>query len=771
MVIVTIALGIGVNLGIFTIIQAIFLNLLGVPDADRVVYYTLGAGRDTRIRFSIQQYQALRTNAAANDILAWKSVMLKLEGPTEDIFLNGALVTGNTFSVLGVRPFSGRFFSEADDVAGGGENGWTAVVGYSYWKAHWAANPNVVGKTINLNGASVQIIGVLPREFTGVEPFKNVDILVPRQFETVTDRIRLSPSPGVIYFDWFVLGRLPTGTSLPQVQVNLKTMEPSFVQATLPGGLAPTIFPNTPPGSLLGVEDGRMGVTSFRAVRDPLLLLQGLAGSVLLFCCCNLILLFIGRARREAHATAIRLALGARLGDQARLAAVEAVVLGGMACLMAVPVAWGTSRLLSLVIQSARGFDKFPTVGADYFLLLIAAGIMLAAGCLAATGTSLWIGAKRASVSLKETSHTVAPRSRNWIIGLEVAVSIALVTAAVVSVAGFQAISSQSGFDGQAVTANFTGGLLNPELDGLLSRIRGSPGVQAVATANLLPLSGSRAMTMVQAHNSSGGVRERHAWIVNVNLHYFSAIGTRIVRGRDFQPGDLGHRVCILSANAASALFPEEEPVGKSLVDPACLVIGVAEDTHFLSMAERADAVLYQPVRQALPPTIVKAATSALAIQALAKAGQDKFRHIEPIEVSVDKDLRLWKLVTISGTLCAVLAGIILVVGFFGILSLQVAERRREVGVRIALGGSVARVSFALLTKLGPAVMVGLGCGSAGALPAAAKLAELYHLDLQVVIACYAGSVVLLGLLMLAAVAVPLGRALAISPMECLAVE
>lgn len=775
MVIVTISLGIGVNLGIFTIIQAMFLNLLGVPDSNRVVYYKLGTGRDTKVRFSIQQYEALRTNAAANDILAWQPMMLKLQGPAEDISLNGALVTGNTFSVLGVRPFFGRFFSEADDVEGGGKNGWTAVLGYSYWKAHWAANPNVIGKTINLNGASVQIVGVLPREFTGVEPFKKVDILVPRQFETVTDRVRLSMSPGAVYLHWFVLGRLPAGITIQQVQANLKTIEPRFVQATLLGGLARGFFPSTAPGSLLGVHDGRMGVTPFHTVRNPLLMLQGLAGAVLLFCCCNLILLFISRARREAHATAIRLVLGARLGDQARLATVEAAVLGGFACLTAVPVAWGTSRLLSLVIQSAPGFDKFPAVGADYFLLLVAMGITLAAGGLTAAGTSLWIGAKRASVSLRETNHTVAPRSQNWIIGLEVCVSITLVTAAIISVVGFQTISNQSGFDGQAVTAQFTGGFFNPELDRILSRIRASPGVQAVATASALPLSDSRATRTVKAYNSSGGVRELFVWTVNVNLHYFSAIGTEIVRGRDFQPDDLGHGVCILSANAASALFPEEEPVGKSLSDPACHVIGVAEDAHFRSMSEPADAVMYRPVGRTLPRIIVKAATSGLAIQAVRNAAPDQippsFRSIEPIEVSVDKDLRLWKVVTISGTLCALLAGIILAVGFFGILSLQVAGRRREIGIRIAVGGSSGRVSFALLTKLGPAVSVGLACGSAGALPAAVKLAALYHLNFQVVIACYLGSVVLLGLLMLAAVAVPLGRALAISPVECLAVE
>lgn len=772
MVIVTIALGIGVNLGIFTITKALFLNLLGVPDADRVVYYTLGTGRDTEVKFSIEHYQALRTNAAANEILAWQPMMLELQGPTEDIWLNGALVTGNTFSVLGLRPFLGRFFTEADDVEGGGKNGWTAVLGYSYWKAQCAANPNVIGETINLNGASVQIVGVLPREFTGVEPFKKVDILVPRQFETVTDRVRLSLSPGAVFLSRFVLGRQPMGISIQQVQANLKTIEPSFRQDALPSGLAMVFFPNTEPGSLLGVHDGRMGVTPFRTVRDPLLMLQGLAGAVLLFCCCNLILLFISRARREAHATAIRLILGARLGDQARLATVEAAVLGAFGCLVAVPIAWGAARLLPLAIQSAPGFDKFPAVGTDYFLLLIGVGITLAAGCLTAAGTSLWIAAKRASVSLRETDHTVAPRSRNWIIWLEISVSIALVTAAIISFVGSQTLANQSGFDGKAVIAKFTGGMFNPELDRILSRIRGSPGVQAVASADVLPLSDSRAMTTVKAYSSRGGVRELHVWSVGVTVPYFSAIGTKIVRGRDFQPGDLGgNPACILSSNAASALFPEEEPVGKYLRDPACSVIGVAEDAHFLSMSEPPDAVMYRLMKHAEPSIIIKAATSGLAIQAVRNVAQDEFASIEPIEVSVDKDLRLWQVVTISGTLCAVLAGIILAVGFFGILSFQVAERQLEIGIRIALGGSLARVSFALLTKLGPAAIIGLACGSAGASLAAVKLAELYHLSFQVVITCYLGGVVLLGLLMVAAVAVPLSRALAISPVECLTVE
>lgn len=772
MVVTTMALGIGVNLGIFTITKALFLNLLGVPDADRMVYYTLGAGRDTNIRFPIQGYEALRRLSAAKDILAWQPEILELRDSTEDSGLNSALVTGNTFSILGIRPFLGRFFNEADDVEGGGKNGWTAVLGYSYWKSHWASDPHIIGKTINLNGASVQIAGVLPPEFDGVEPFKKVDILIPHTFEMVTDPQSWPPRPGVITLAWFVLGRLPDGASISQVQANLKTIEPLFLQTGFPSALKEVFFPNTELGSLLGVHDGRMGVTPYRTLCDPLSMLQGLAGAALLFCCCNLILLFFSRAQRGAHATAIRLVLGARPGDQARLAAVEAAVLAGVGCLAAVPVAWVTADLLSLAIQSTPGFDKFPKIGANYFLILIAAGITLAAGVLTAAGTSLWMGAKRLSVSLGEANHAIAPRSRNWIIGFEVVVSVAMATAAITSIVGFRTFSGRSGFDGEAVMARFMGGFFNPDLERILNQVRGSPGVEAVATANLLPLSNlGSAIETVKAYGSRGSVRQLDVRPENVSVAYFSAIGTKIVRGRDFQPCDLGQAVCILSSNAASTLFPGENAIGKYINEPGCRVIGIAEDAHFRSMSEPPDAVMYSLARQSLPRIIVKAASSGLAIQALHNAAKDELSSVAPIAVYVDRDLRLWKVITIAGTLCALLAGVILAVGFFGIMSLQVAERQREIGIRIALGGSPARVSLALLTKLGPAVAAGVVLGSAGAWLAAVKLAELYHLNFQVAIACYLGSVALLVLLMLGAVAVPLSRAFAISPVECLAVE
>lgn len=781
MVVATIALGIGINLGIFSIAKAIFLNSLGVPDADRLVYYSLGTGQDIQLKFSTEQYEALRS-MIGNDILAWQSQRFVLQTP--ETAVDGALVTGNTFSVLRLKPFMGRFFGGADDVPGGGQDGWTAVVGYSFWKTHWG-NSNVVGQTITLNGILVRIVGVLPREFSGIESLGGADILLPRNFGRAAG-LELAGFGNALFIspEWLVMGRLPNGASIDQVQAKLKTIESSFRRAANLLGPAALFFPNTAPGSLLSVHDGRMGVTlEFRALRSPVILLEVLAGAVLLFCACNLVLLFISRSRREAHATAMRLVLGARLSDQVRLATVEAAVVAGMGCVLAAPMAWGTARGLSLAIQSAPGFSTFPTVSPNNALLFASVGIALAIACLTGIVGSIWLGRNRVAIRLKEVGTTVSSRSRGWIVGLEVFASILLMTAAATSLLGFQTLSHHSGFDGNAVMVRTPLSIfvVASELDRFVNQIRSSPEVQAVGTTSLLPMSGSSSRQMAEVYGANGSVRQLYVWSVSVSSLYFSAIGTSIVMGRDFTRDDLaGDPVCVLSSKAASGLFPGETPLGKYLQSPACRVVGVAENAHFRSVSEPDDPIVYQLSRREAPYLIVKAASSTLAIQAAHSAlqkfgvqavGPDEAFSLSTIQSHIDKDLRLWKVITLAGTFCAFLASIILAVGFFGILSLQVVERQREIGIRIALGADATRVSVALVKKLSPAAAVGLALGSAAAFVAAARIAEVYHLTAQLVIAGYLGSLVLLAFLMLLAAAVPLRRALAVSPVECLAAE
>lgn len=786
MVVVTIALGIGFNLGIFCVTKAIFLSSLGVPEADRLVYYTLGSGADASPYFSSSAYGALRTNAAMNDVLAWASDNFRLQMSDGSIVLPGALVTGNTFSVLGLKPRLGRFFGESEDAPGGGKKGWTAVLGYSYWKAHFGANPDVIGKDIAVNGVPVLIVGVLPQEFTGIQPFGVMDILLPSHFESVGSHPG-EISANVNYSEWLVFGRLARGTSIQAVRANLKVIESPFRKAAdLASTSASLMFPNTAPGSWLGVHDGRLGIiVEFHVLSNPLLALEGLAGAVLLFCCCNLILLFIGRARREAHQTAIRMALGARLGDHARFAMLEATALAAMGCIIAVPVAWSTARILSDAIQSLRGFNAFPTIAPSNSLLLTAVGTTLAIACLTGGGTSLWQRRKCVSIHLNERGGATAARSRSWIIGFEVFACILLITAAVVSGIGFQTISHSSGFgDGNAVMSelNLQGDILGPqstlEQDRILNRIESFPGVQAVAMTNCLPLSGGSVDSTAEVYGTGGAVRQLHVWPLLVSARYFPAIGTRIVKGRAFTEDDLASGpVCVLSSGAASELFFNEDPLGKYVYGSgrACRVVGVAEDAHFKAMFAPADAILYQLSRRGQRSIVVRAASSDLAIQAVHNAAQavapDTLAFPDTIQAHVDRDLRVPRIMTLSGTLCALLAGMILGVGFFGVLSLQVAERRREIGIRITLGANRVHVCVALAKTLRRAVVIGLGLGSGGALLAAIGLEEVYRLSAPVMIGGYLGSLVLLGFLLLATAAVPVSRAFAVSPMEVLSSE
>jgi putative ABC transport system permease protein len=795
MVVITIALAIGVNLGIFSITHAILFKSLGVPDADRLVYYTLGSGPDTRPIFSGPAYEALRANPATKDVLAWKQDEFRRQIQGELVKLTGAYVTGNAFSVFGLKPTLGRFFDESEDAPGGGKNGWTAVLGYSYWRTSFDANPAVIGQSITIDGVPVRIVGVLPREFIGIVPLNTVDILLPHHFQAISNpREDRFSKPN--YLEWNVLGRLPKGLSIQSIQANLKVIEPSFRRMGDPENMmfSSSLFANTPTGSLLTVWDGRIGVIPLKTVLPPVLAMEGLAGIVLVFSCCNLILLFLGRASREAHVAAIRMALGARLGDEVRFATLELTLLAAIGCMIGVPLAWGIVRALSLAVLSTARFDISTAISPSASLLATSSGIILVVACLSAAGASLWNAGKRSSITLKEGRSATSMRSRSWIIGFEVFASILLITTTIVGAIGIQKLASQpSGFGaGTAVMASLdlranSGTAAASKSDSsseqtarILERIESSPGVQSAATMNVPPLDGASTSGTVEVHDAGGGVRDQQVWPAFVSTGYFAAIGTRIVQGRAFTNDDLaGGPVCVLSSRAAAILFSRKDPLGQYLYRgsaPPCRVVGVAEDAHFESMSTPAEAVVYQISKTQFPNIVVRAATTGLAIQAVRNAVQavapaGLASSIETIEAHVDNDLRVRKVLTLSGALCACMAACILVIGFFGILSLQVSERKREIGIQIALGASRRRVCTSIARKLRLSLAIGLILGSGGALLAAQELAKLYNLNTQFVIAGYLGSLVLLGLLLLAAASVPLTRALNVSPMECLSSE
>lgn len=379
---------------------------------------------------------------------------------------------------------------------GVGGSGWAAVLGYTYWKTRYRADPDVVGSLIVVDGAPVRIVGVLPEEFRGLEPPAIVKILLPRHFLSVA-------SPGQDRFgvagdmEWDLFGRLQKGQAVAGVESILQTVEPQFRIAADPDGaiLTETNFPGISGRYLLFARAGELSPASgLKAIQTPLLIMNGMAGIILILSACNLIFLLAGHRTRQAHEAAIRIALGATRKDILPGVLFEAIALAGIGSLIAIPLAEALARVISLLVRSAAGLESVPVVTPGTPLLLSAAAWAVGATAIIALVTALWHD--RRHISSPFGGLAVARRSNAWIAGFEVFVSMILFTVATSGVIGFERLVHEpSGFgENRAVTASLAfSGTIRPDeaMPGIVDRIASAPGVRAVATMNVAPLSGA----------------------------------------------------------------------------------------------------------------------------------------------------------------------------------------------------------------------------------------------------------------------------------------
>jgi hypothetical protein len=306
---------------------------------------------------------------------------------------------------------------------------------------------------------------------------------------------------------------------------------------------------------------------------------------------------------------------------------------------------------------------------------------------------------------------------------------------------------------------------------------------------SMAPLSGTSTTASFAVRSGSAPLVKRDGiWAADVSPEYFATVGTHMLRGQDFSRNDLaGDPVCIISANAAATFFGRADPLDQYIypnaggaqtaaAKPYCRVIGIAEEARWKSISDAAPPVVYRVVGDALPTVAVRAANSALAVEAIRSAARAVAPHslvsgIEPVRSLIDDNLRVNHALTLFAGMVACLITMILGIGVFGVLALEVSQRTREIGIQIALGAGRAAVSKAIFRKLRTAVGTGLVLGSICGLLGASAVASYYGLPVAFAAVAYVSSLLLLLALMLAAAAIPLRRALAISPVRCLAVE
>jgi predicted permease len=729
----TLALGLGFTTAILSLVDHIVLRPLPYADADRLVVVReipsdLAALYPTMPANASHFLEWRRACSACASLSAMRKASYTVSGAGDPDRLAAMRVSANLFSLLAVRPALGRAFEAEMEQAG---NDRVVVISDALWRRRFGADPAIVGRTIALGDTSMQIIGVLPRDFA----LPLVDALGPRSgigagidvYRPLALSKRERETAGE--FDYTVLARLRSGATPEQVRAQLDPVEADFAARDGRG--------RTLKSAVIPLHEQMLG-----GAERPLLLLLAAVGAVLLIVCVNLANLLLARHAARQHESAIRIALGAGRSRLARLALAESVVIalagGTLGLLLA---RWGLSLLIALAPAT---LPRVGEVRLDARVLTLGAVLTLAVALLVGLLPALRAGRAAPNEALKAGGRTATDgrasgRRRAAFITAQVAFSTVLLVGAGLFLRSFaQVMRVERGFDTERVLAldvvlpnaaypTDTGRM--QAYDRLMAEVTGVPGVVSSAAASALPLEGESWVNGLVPEGEAGVGRERQTANYRfVSPTYFATMNTPIRRGRTFSDADRKQRVIIISERAARVLWPGENPVGKRIMpwgDDKWEVIGTAADVRTSSLEKEGSLVAYLPI-WAFPPVqgalVVRTAGDAGVVTSAVRAA---IRRVEPS--AIVPNVRTMEQVVESSVaarrfqlgLLAVFAVMALVtasVGIYGVMAQSLASRTREIGVRMALGARPWDVHRLVLREGLAPVALGLVLGVAGSL-------------------------------------------------------
>lgn len=801
LMVITLAIGIGANTAIFLLTWTILLKGLPVPNPGELIRYTFRKG-DSDIGLSFPQYQAIeKQQKVASLTFAWfdRDATVSLGGQPETIPI--AMSTGHVFDVLKLQPWLGRAFAfDSGEHANSYQP--EALITYDFWQTRFHADSAILGRSLRIENQNITIIGVLPPGFGGVQPERRMKILLPLSFETVLHgKSSMLQSPGAFWLT--VMGRLRAGETVSSARANLASIQRSVDDAADPqhtflnGGFFS--------GYTLGVEAGRSGRSFLRRqYGSPLLVLEGLCALMMLLCAVNAALLVLSRVTARLHEFAMRSALGASRRRLLMQVITETSVLALCGLLAGTLLGWQLAIVLVSMI-SGPGAPPILHLHMGASVVLFASAVTVSAA-LAAGIWPAWRASRTAPITdLKQTgAERTSSHLGRWIIPAQVALGVLMLNAALLLTGTLRAYLKQdSGFVADnVVLAQFERSDTGPAqasqatrvLD-LLHQVEKMPGVRAATLMSMPPISNGFSVSDYYSRDSNGDLRvNRQIWPESVSAQYFAVMGTRLIQGRGFTGSDAqGDRVCILSQSTAAYFFPGKPPLGESLNSgdgkeklsdrASCRVIGIAEDARMASLLEPAPPVVYLPMERgssdddfANATIAVRGVNSQLAADAIRRAFPRVFPGAPPPKTyafrdAINSDLSRQRLLgSVSGGF-ALLALALLATGLYGILSRTVTERRRDIGIRMALGAKRNQIVIGLVRTAAVRIVVGLVAGALMASIAARVLhSQLFGVSFQSPEIILTTLGILLSVLIFAFI-VPAGRAASIDPMQALRTE
>ncbi len=783
-IVVVLALGIGANTAIFSVVNAALLQPLPYADPDKLVRLSEDSPNVPQMSISYPNFLDWREqNKIFSGIAALQFRSLNLTGTGEPERLAGRAVSAELFDVLGVKPALGRSFATAEDQPGANP---VCMISYGLWQRRFGSDPTLVNKQINLSGASYTVIGVLPASYAFGTP---TDVFVPIGLRADEMKERGS-HPGI-----YAIARLKPGVTVETARAELIAMAARISEQYGMKGNSATLTP------LREVFVGD--------IRTTLLILLGAVGFVLAIACANVANLLLARAATRQKEMAIRTALGAGRLRIVRQLLTESILLALLGGIIGVLLAfWGIDLLRS---ASAASLPSTAVIKLDGTVLLFTLFVSLLTGIIFGLVPALAAAKTDLHDTLKEggRSSTAGGRRswlRNTLVVTEVALSLVLLIGAGLLIKSFvRILNTNPGFKSQnlltmqlALNAKKDeGGKVLNFFNDLNGRIAGLPGVESAAFANGMPLSqtADTSFAIVGRPKAEPG-KQPQTMLYITSPDYLQAMGIRLVKGRFFTAQDTQHspRVAVIDEAFAHTQFPNDEPLGHYLAgdgkdNPDAEIVGVvAHVKHFgLDAVERVQPQLYFPFNQApndmlpfLAPRmnlIIRTTADPLNLTAAVRRqvqGMDPNQpvyNVSTMEQTLDQSLITQRL---SMTLLAFLASLALIlaaVGIYGVMSYTVTQRSHEIGIRMAIGAQPRDVFKMVIGRGMMLALIGVAFGLVGAFSLTRLMKSMLFAVEPTDPVTFVGIAVLLTGVALVACYVPGRRATKVDPLVALRYE
>lgn len=819
--VMSLALGIGANTAIFSLVDAMLLKLLPVKSPQELFLVAANPARPNT-SWNYPDYSAFRDNNTSFTGLAAYSggqpMGIQVEGgdagsSTELAY--AATVSGNYFEVLGVGPAIGRVLDSEDDRASGASP--CVVLNYDYWYSRFGGDANVIGRTIRVNGYPFTIVGVSRRGFSGVNPTNSPDMFLPIMMHTQVTGVPFAMWNTRHYWWMQSVGRLKPGATVTQAETELFAVYQNQEEGERQSAQNERFVNRAQPIVLIPAARGYSSVRN--QLQRPLIILMIVVSLVLLIACANVANLMLARGAARQREIAIRLAVGASRSQLTAQLLIESIVIAFIGGIAGLGFAFlGVKVLLQYLPQSGWGQATL-NVTPDPRLLGFTFAVSLITGVLYGIAPAVKSTKPDLIKTLKEDSPGAAGPSRltlsNALVVTQVALSLVLLIGTGLFVRSLgQLHNIDSGFraDNTLVVTidpsrnGYKGQRLRDFYERLRPNVENLPGVQSVSLADITPLGGSRwnGDVSVEGYEWKGD-EKKYVDMNAVGPRYFETVGIPLLQGREFRdednpvysldppenftppverPEPPGPRVAIVNEGFAKHFFEGRNAIGGHLVtdekykaEKAYEIVGVVKDAHYFGLREALEPMIYFPVwRHEAGSRSICIRTNRDSAQLASALGREvtaidpgiPVLSVRSMNQEIDNDILVDRLIATLSSFFGVVALLLAGVGLYGVISYGVTRRTREIGIRMALGAQRGSVLWLVMRRAAAFMLIGAVIGVPAALFATRLVKSLlYGISAQDPITIAIATIVLGAVAALASF-VPARRATKVDPMVAL---